>query len=396
MKRSHLAVATIVACAALAAVAWWALQASPRPVELAPVTRGPLVQRFEEEGRTRLPRRWVLSAPIAGTLQRIDLLPGSPVHVGQVLAVIEPLPAALIDPANRVRLEAEAQAAAAARQAAAQRQAAARSDAALAQRDVARMRTLGAGGVVSVAALDEAEARVDRAQAMAAAADAEQQAAAQQHAALLALLQGQGRAGGHAVALRSPIDGVLLRRHQESAVAVAAGQPLLQVGDLRTLQVMVQALSQQALRLHPGTPARILRWGGDAPLDARVARIEPGAFTKISALGVEEQRTEVWLDITSPPAQWAALGDDFRVEVQFEVARQADVLQVASSALFRDGRRWAVYRVDGGRAHLVVVTPATEGDGAMAIAAGLREGDQVVAYPDDRLADGQRVRVVEP
>ena len=394
MKRTHLA-AAVVACAALAAVAWWALQTAPRPVELARVTRGPLVERFEEEGRTRLPRRWVLSAPIAGTVQRIDLLPGAAVQVGQVLAVIEPLPAALIDPANRVRLEAEAQAAAAARQAAAQRLAAARSDAALAQRDVTRMRTLGAGGVVSVAALDEAEARVDRARAMAAAAEAEQQAATQQHAALLALLQGQGRAGGHAVALRSPIDGVLLRRHQESAVAVAAGQPLLEVGDLRTLQVMVQALSQQALRLQPGSPARILRWGGAAPLDARVARIEPGAFTKISALGVEEQRTQVWLDITSPPAQWAALGDDFRVEVQFEVARQANVLQVASSALFRDGRRWAVYRVEGGRAHLVVVTPGTEGDGAMAIAAGLREGDQVVAYPDDRLADGQRVRVVE-
>jgi HlyD family secretion protein len=254
------------------------------------------------------------------------------------------------------------------------------------------LRTLGASGVVSVAALDEAEARVARAQAAAAAALAEQRAAGQQRAALAALLQGQGRSGGQQIELRAPIDGVLLHRYQQSAMPVQAGQPLLEFGDLGQLQVMVQALSQQAIALRPGSPARILRWGGEGALPARVTRIEPGAFTKVSALGVEEQRTQVWLEITAPRAQWAQLGDGYRVEVEFELARRPDVLQVPSSALFRDGRRWVVYRVDGGRARLTEVTPGMQGDGSTEILSGLRQGERVIAYPDDRLADGLRVR----
>jgi len=386
----------VVAAVAIAAVAWWALQAAPRSLDVVTVTRGPLVQRFEEEGRTQLPRRWVLSAPIAGTLRRIDLLQGDAVKAGQVLAVIEPLQGALLDPANRTRLLAEEQAAQASMQAAQQRLAAAQADAELAARDANRMRTLGASGVVSVAALDEVEARLARAQAAAAAAQAERRAAGQQRAALAALLLGQGRSGGQVVELRAPIDGVILHRFQESAAPVQAGQPLLELGDLRQLEVMVQALSQQATLLRPGSSARILRWGGAEALPARVARIEPGGFTKVSALGVEEQRTLVWLDITAPRAQWASLGDGYRVEVEFEVGRRADVLQVASSALFRDGRRWAVYRVAGGRARLTEVTPGMRGDGATEIVAGLRQGERVVAYPDDRIADGLRVRPLAP
>jgi HlyD family secretion protein len=391
MKRRHWIIAA-AAAVAVAAVAWWALQAAPRTLEVAQVTRGPLVQRFEEEGRTELPRRWVLSAPIAGTLRRIDLLQGDAVKAGQVVATIEPLQGALLDPANRARLLAEEQAAQASMQAAQQRLTAAQADARLASRDVDRMRTLGASGVVSVATLDEAEARVARAQAAAAAALAEQRAAGQQRAALAALLQGQGRSGGQQIELRAPIDGVVLHRYQESAMPVQAAQPLLEFGDLGRLQVMVQALSQQAIALRPGSPARILRWGGEGALPARVTRIEPGAFTKVSALGVEEQRTQVWLEITAPRAQWAQLGDGYRVEVEFELARRPDVLQVPSSALFRDGRRWAIYRVDGGRARLTEVTPGMQGDGSTEILAGLRQGERVIAYPDDRLADGLRVR----
>jgi HlyD family secretion protein len=381
-----------VAVAAVVAAAWWALQSAPRPLDVAAVTRGPLVQRFEEEGRTQLPRRWVLTAPIAGTLRRIDLLQGDAVKAGQLVAVIEPLQGALLDPANRTRLLAEEQAALASMQAAQQRLAAAQADADLAARDAGRMRALGASGVVSVAALDEVEARLARARAAAAAAQAERRAAGQQRAALAALLLGQGRSGGQVVELRAPIDGVVLHRFQESAAPVQAGQSLLELGDLRQLEVMVQALSQQAIALRPGSSARILRWGGAGALPARVTRIEPGGFTKVSALGVEEQRTQVWLDITAPRAQWEPLGDGYRVEVEFEVGRRPDVLQVPSSALFRDGRRWAVYRVAGGRARLTVVTPGMQGDGATEIVAGLRQGERVVAYPDDRIADGLRVR----
>jgi HlyD family secretion protein len=391
VKHRRWIVAAVVVAAVVAA-AWWALQSAPRPLDVAAVTRGPLVQRFEEEGRTQLPRRWVLTAPIAGTLRRIDLLQGDAVKAGQLVAVIEPLQGALLDPANRTRLLAEEQAALASMQAAQQRLAAAQADADLAARDAGRMRALGASGVVSVAALDEVEARLARARAAAAAAQAERRAAGQQRAALAALLLGQGRSGGQVVELRAPIDGVVLHRFQESAAPVQAGQSLLELGDLRQLEVMVQALSQQAIALRPGSSARILRWGGAGALPARVTRIEPGGFTKVSALGVEEQRTQVWLDITAPRAQWEPLGDGYRVEVEFEVGRRPDVLQVPSSALFRDGRRWAVYRVAGGRARLTVVTPGMQGDGATEIVAGLRQGERVVAYPDDRIADGLRVR----
>lgn len=391
IKRRNLIVSVVVVTAVVA-LALWALQSTPRPVDVVSVQRGPLVQHFEEEGRTQLPRRWLLSAPIAGTLQRIDLLQGDAVKAGQVLAVIEPARAMLLDPANRARLLAEEAAATASMQAAQQRLAAAQVDVGLASRDVGRMRTLGASGVVSVATLEEAEARLSRAQAAAAAAAAERRAADQQRAALAALLSGQGHSGGQQIEVRSPIDGVVLHRYQESAVPVQAGQSLLELGDLGQLQVMVQALSQQAITLRPGSSAQILRWGGAGALPARVARIEPGGFTKVSALGVEEQRTLVWLDISAPHVQWASLGDGYRVEVEFEVARRSDVLQVASSALFRDGRRWAVYRVVGGRARLTGVTPGMPGDGATEIVAGLRQGDRVVAYPDDRMTDGARLR----
>jgi len=394
MKRGSLIVSIIVVIVVVA-VAVWALQTTPRPVDVVSVHRSALAQHFDEEGRTQLPRRWLLSAPIAGTLQRIDLLQGDAVKAGQVLAVIEPARATLLDPANRARLLAEEQAALASMQAAQQRLAGAQVDVALASRDVGRMRTLGASGVVSVATLDEAEARLGRAQAAAAAAVAERRAAAQQRAALAALLSGQGRGGGQEIEVRSPIDGVVLRRYQESAVPVQAGQSLLELGDLDQLQVMVQTLSQQAITLRPGSPAQILRWGGEGALSARVVRIEPGGFTKVSALGVEEQRTLVWLDITAPRAQWAQLGDGYRVEVRFEVDRRPDVLQVAASALFRDGRRWAVYRVVGGRARLALVQPGAQGDAEVEIVEGLKQGDRVIAYPDDRMRDGQRVRPLD-
>lgn len=380
---------------AAVAVAWWALRPAPRPMDVVRVQRGELVQSFEEEGRTELSRRWVVAAPIAGTLRRIDLLQGDPVRVGQLLAQIEPARAQLLDPANRARLLAEEQAAAASMQAARQRQMAAQADAGLAAREVTRMRKLGAAGVISVQALDSAEAQVSRAQATAAAAAADYRTADQQRAALTALLAGQGQAGGQAIPVLAPIDGVVLHRYQQSATPVQAGQPLLELGDLGQLQVMVQALSQQATLLHPGTPAQVLRWGGEGALPARVVRIEPGGYTKISALGVEEQRTQVWLDIVAPHAQWTRLGDGYRVEVAFDVTRRANVLKAPASALFREGTRWAVYRVEDGRLHLVHVVPGMHGGTEVEVTEGLAEGDRVVAFPDDRMHDGLPVQPLD-
>lgn len=385
----------LIAVVAVAAVAWWALQPAPRPMDVVRVQRGPLVQRFEEEGRTELAHRWTVSSPIAGTLRRIDLLQGDPVKEGQPLAQIEPLRAQLFDPANRARLLAEEKAAQAAMRAARQRQAAAQVDADLASRDVDRMRRLGAAGVVSVAALDEVEARVLRAQASAFAAEADYHAADQQRAALAALLQGQGASGGPLVTLFSPINGVVLHRYLQSATPVQAGQSLVEVGNLEELQVMAQVLSQQAALLRPGTPAQVLRWGGDAALPARVARVEPGGYTKISALGVEEQRTQVWLDIMAPRERWSQLGDGYRVEVAFDVARKEQALKVEANALFLDGARWAAYRLEGNRLRLVHVEPGMRGGAEVEIVKGLAEGDRVAAFPDDRMRDGMRVQALE-
>ena len=391
--RRRIAYAVIVLAAA--AVAWWALQPAPRPVDVVRVQRGELVQSFEEEGRTELAHRWMVTAPIAGTLSRIDLMEGDAVKAGQLLAQIEPSRAQLLDPANRERLQAEEKAARAAMQAARQRQAAAQADADLAARELARMRKLGAAGVVSVQMLDTAEAQVSRARATAAAAAADYRGADQQRAALAALLAGQGHAGGQVVPVLAPIDGVVLHRYQQSATPVQAGQDLLEMGDLGQLQIMVQTLSQQAVLLHLGTPAQVLRWGGEGALPARVVRIEPGGYTKVSALGVEEQRTKVWLDITVPRSRWSQLGDGYRVEVMFDVARKQHVLKVEASALFRSGARWTVYRVDGGRLHLVDIEPGLHGGTEIEVRKGLKEGDRVVAFPDERMHDGQRVRPLE-
>lgn len=395
MKPRHRVVYAAVAVTAVA-VAWWALQPTPRPLDVARVTRGVLVQSFEEEGRTELAHRWMVTAPIAGTLSRIDLMEGDAVRTGQQLATIEPSRAQLLDPANRARLQAEEAAAQASMQAARQRQVAAQTDADLAAREVDRMRRLSRVGAISLQALDAAEAQVSRAQATAAASAADYRAADRQRAALAALLAGQGHAGGRGVPVFAPIDGVVLHRYLQSSTAVAAGQNLLEMGDLDQLQVMVQTLSQQAVLLHLGTPAQILRWGGRGALPAHVVRIEPGGYTKVSALGVEEQRTRVWLDIDAPRKDWSQMGDGFRVEVEFHVARKQQALKVESSALFRQAARWAVYRVEHGRLQRVDVEPGMRGGTETEIRRGLREGDLVVAFPDERMHEGLRVRPLEP
>lgn len=395
MTRTGRIAAVVVAVVAIVALAL-ALRTPAIRVEAASVKRGPLTLSFEEEGKTELRHRYLIAAPTAGTLQRIVLEQGDPVHIGDVVARLQPVPAALLDPATRANTAAQLAAAAADVDAAGSRLAAAIAADTLAQRARERAERLHTGGALSVADLDAARAEADSAQAAHKAATADRLAAEQRRAALAALLAEQGRGGGAAVALHSPIDGVVLHRYQESAVPVAAGQALLELGDTRDLDIEVDTLSQDAVKLRPGMAARVIRWGGDTPLDARVARIEPGGFTKISALGVEEQRTRVRLDILSPLARWQYLGDGFRVEVEFLLVQEADLLQVPSSALFVENGRFGVYRIEGGRARKITVQVGLRGALATQIRAGLKPGDRVVAHPDDRIADGVRVSAATP
>lgn len=378
----------------LVAALAWALRAPARLVEIATVRAAPFVDGFEEEGRTHLRHRYLLAAPVAGTLRRIVLEPGDAVQAGVVVAQLEPASGGLLDAASLAQTRAERAAAEAAVRAAQQRAAAAASAAALAEREAARLADLGARRLASAAELDRARSAASQTAGEREAAAAETRVAAQRLAAIDALLARQGRGGGEAIALAAPIHGVVLKRYQESAVPVAVGTPLLEFGDPQDLDIEVEALSQDAVRLAPGMAARVLRWGGDAPLAARVTRIEPGGFTKTSALGVEEQRTRVRLEIASPPEQWRRLGDAYRVEVEFVLREASQALQVPASALFREDGRWLVYRVVDGRARRTAVGVGGRAALAAEILDGLAAGDAVIAHPDDQVAEGVRVRAV--
>lgn len=383
----------------------WGFLAPARRMQIGTVTRAPFVESFEEEGRTRLIERWVIASPVAGTVARIELEPGDPVRFGQVLARLAPSSAALLDPGRQAQAEAELRAATAQTDAAAARVREAEAARELAQSNRDRAREVRASGAIAQADLDRAEAQARQAQAAARAVRSELLAARQRQTAASAQLAHQGVGGGVEISLSAPIDGVVIRRHVESSLPVVAGQPLLELGDPRRIEIEVEALSTDAVRLRPGMRAQVLRWGGAQPLAATVTRIEPGGFTKVSALGVEEQRTRVIAALDGDPAQWATLGDAYRVEVAFELRRDERALVLPASAVFRDptcdgeqnecAEAWAVYVVAEGRARLRPVRASGFASRAVAIADGVDEGERIVLYPDDQLRDGQRVRAAE-
>ena len=389
--RGILATAAVV----LALIAWgfW-----PRAelAETATVARGPLTVTVEEEGRTRVRDRYVLYAPVAGYLRRIELDVGDAVEAGAVLATLDPLRPAALD--QRSRAEAEARVAAA-RAELARREAAARqaeAEAELATSEFARTESLLARNLVSRSQFDAAQSRNRAAGAAQRAAAAAIDVGRYELDAALASLRytasGQPGTSLEAVPVRAPVAGRVLAIHQESAGVVASGQPLLEVGDPAGLEVVVEVLSRDAVRIATGGRVLLERWGGEAPLEGVVRTVEPTGFTKVSALGVEEQRVRVIADLASPPEAWQRLGDGYRVEASFIVWESADALIVPASALFRRDDGWAVFAVEGGRARERAVTPG-HGSGLLTEAvAGLEEGTTVIVHPGDAIADGVRVR----
>lgn len=394
MKRSAW-VPMLLGSVVVATLAALALHESPRPVLVSPVVVAALNVSVLEEGKTRLRHRYVVSAPVAGTVRRIDLEPGDAVNAGDVVAELEPLAGALLDPQARARARAEATAAEASERAAQQRVRAAVSARNLTRREAARVAELGAAA--SASQREAAQLRADEAEAERAAAEADHASARQRAEAARAVIDLQGSADTDRVlALTAPISGVVIARPQESRAAVAAAQPLLELGDPQDLDIAVEALSTIAVQLRPGMTARVLRWGGEHDLQARVVRIEPAGFTKISALGVEEQRTRVLLELISPREQWQTLGDAYRVEVEFLLRARHDVLQVPSNALFRDGGRWAVFVIDAGRARRRFVELGDRAGAVSEIVSGAKVGEIVIQNPDDRIDEGTRVEAVAP
>jgi HlyD family secretion protein len=392
-------VALAAAALGLAALAWLALRPPALPVEVGEVTRGPLRVSIDEEGETRVRERFVVAAPAAGHLLRIALEAGDAVAAGDVVAEIVPAP---LDPRAEAAAKARLEAAEDARRGAQARAALAESALAQAERDLARAERLRAAGARSDEALERA--RLDRTRAqreLESARFAEGAALHEADAARAVLMAARAPrrspgpaddgcgAPGTCIQVRAPVAAEVLRVHEESERIVQAGAPLLDLGDARAIEIVVDVLSADAVRIRPGAELWVEDWGGEVPLRAKVRRIEPSGFTKTSALGVEEQRVNVIADFVDPPA---GLGDGFRIEARIVVFEAADVLQVPASALFRRRDGWAVFAVEDGVARRRDVEIGAQNPFAAELRAGLEAGERVVLHPSDRLADGGRVR----
>jgi HlyD family secretion protein len=374
----------------LLAVALWPTTA---PVDVAVVSRGPLVVTIDEEGMTRVRDRFVVSAPLTGRVLRIELEPGDPVKAGQVVARVRAEASPLLD----ARTRAEAQAAVESAKAALGRARAEeeRAKAALAQlrRELARLRELAKDGLTTQQEIDarEAEVRVGE-ESLNAATFAVRAALSEIQRAEARLAPSSPDVSGRVVTVTSPADGVVLKRVRESETVVPAGDPLLEIGDPRRLEIVADLLSTDAVRVKPGARTLVEQWGGDKKLEARVRRIEPSGFTKISALGVEEQRVNVVLDFTNPAEAWAALGDAYRVEVRIVIWEATEVMKAPTSALFRVGEKWAVYVMDDARARRTLVEIGHQTGQEAEVVSGLSEGARVILHPGDTLTDGARVK----
>lgn len=364
----------------------------PKPVavDIGVVRRQPLDVEVAEEGQTRVRDRFVVSAPIGGTLQRIELDPGAIVAVGDELAHIEPPAPALLD--ERAREEARARLAAAL---AHQRRAAIAIDSARASRDQAvreadRARTLLSHGAITASERDRLELAEKLAIRDLAAAQSDRASAAAEVVAIRAQLgETPGTTSGKTIAVTAPVAGRVLKVERTSAGPVGAGAPLVEIGDLGGLEVVVDVLSSDAARIRPGMPVAIEAWGGDTSLSGKVARVEPSAFTRVSALGVEEQRVNVIVTIDHPPP---TLGDGFRVDARIFTWRGTNVLTVPASAIFRARGQWAVYTIEGGRARLRPIEVGHQGRLDVEVTRGVVDGQAIVLHPGDRIHDGVKVK----
>jgi len=388
-------VALGVALAAVAALVAWSLQPRPVAVEVARVAQGPFEQAIVDDGKTRVRERYVISAPLAGRVERISLEAGDTVRAGEVVAQLTPTAPAFLD--ERTVRELQARIGAAEAQLARAR---AEKQKVLAQRDqaradLARQEKLATEGFVSATAHEQAELAlrtVDRAVDSAAyAEDAARHELEQAKAAMTRFRSNDPTARWE---VTSPVNGSVLKVMQKSEAPVALGSPLLEVADARSLEAVVDVLSQDAVSIRPGMRAVVELGQGVASVPALVRLVEPAAFTKISALGVEEQRVNVILDFAGPLDNVWTLGDAFRVEAHIVTHREENAVKVPVGALFRDGEGWAVFVVEDGRAAKRAVTvPRRNGIEAL-VQEGVKPGERVVVYPSDALRDGTKVEVV--
>ena len=364
-------------------------------VDMIEVERGDLLVTVDEDGQTRVKDRYVVDAPLDGHVGRIELRAGDPVEGGMVVARIVPLNPPLLD----ARTKAEAKARLAAAQAA-KRQAVAsiaRAEAAmqLASLEAERQANLGPSGATSVQAIEQAEfdlrgKREALTSARFAARVAEHEARVAE--AALGRLGPEGVKGEEQMDVEAPVAGEVLNVFRQSEGVVRSGEPLLEIGDPRALEIVVDVLTSDAVGIRRGAAVIIDRWGGDRPLSAHVRTVEPSAFTRVSALGVDEQRVNVIIDLDDPPEVWSQLGDGYRVEARIVVQDVKDVVKVHDSAVFRHGEGWAVYRVDNGQAKLTPIEIGARNGMEVEVVDGLDPGMLVIAHPGEQVEDGRRIR----
>lgn len=381
----------------------WAFMPSPMPVEVAYVSEGYFEQTIDEDGKTQVRNRYVISAPLSGRLTRISLRAGDGVQAGQPVAHIAPTQPALLDARTVRELQERLGAAQAAYAQAQAEQARVQAALAQAQADLNRQKKLEADGFVSIAMIDQAQLAVrTHTQALKAAQSARDVAGHNVAQARAALARVQANGGGNtagdegALPVIAPITGQVLRVVQQSEAVVPIGAPLLEVGQTDDLEVVVDVLSTDALRIQSGMHVHVYA-GSALHYEGTVRRVEPGAFTKVSALGVEEQRVNVVIDLPADASQQPVLGDGFRVDAEIVVLAKPQVVRVPVAALFRQGGQagsWAVFVVRDGRAHQQVVRIGARSLDLAWVEEGLAVGDAVIVYPADTLADGARVRML--
>ncbi|MBI5238750.1 MAG: efflux RND transporter periplasmic adaptor subunit [Deltaproteobacteria bacterium] len=387
----------VVMALAVAGAVGYGFLPKPMRVDAATVSRGPLRVTIEEEGRTRVKDRFEVSAPVSGYARRLALDAGDAVAKGQTLFELEPLYSKALDPRTSAEAKARVSAAESSLNAALENAGAAKAEALYAASELERTAKLHKDGYVTSQQMEQAETRVRTTDAALRSSEfAVEVARYGLEAARTALKYHpveRGQQDPGAIAVRSPVEGRVLKVMHKSAGPVSEGQPLIEIGNPRSLEVETDVLSADAVQLGPGTRALFERWGKGEPLDGRVRTIEPSGFKKISALGVEEQRVLVIADIVTKPDIWQRLGDGYRVEAVFILWEGTDVLQTPASALFRVKDGWAVFVVEEDRARLRPVVIGQRSALSVEIVSGLNQGDEVITHPFDSLSDGARVRV---
>ncbi len=374
----------------------WAFSPKPAEVELATVTQGRFERTVQEDGKTRLRDRYVVSTPLTGRVARIDLKQGDSVERDAAVATLWPVAPALLD--ERAREEQRARIGAMEAAVARARASVERARAAMeqARAELKRSETLAQQGFVSpnqnetgrlTVRLREKELEVAQQEE-----DAARHELQQSRVALRQYLPGTEDRQQRPWVIKAPVSGKVLKLIQQSEGMVMAGTPLIELGDPARLEVAVDILTEDAAQIRPGTPVRLSHWGGPDVLEGLVRLIEPAAFTKVSALGVEEQRVNAVIDISSPPEKWRALGDGFKVDVRILVQVVENAVQAPVSALFPVGARSALFVMEAGRARQHEVEVAARNGTQAWVKAGLTPGMQIIVYPPASLKDGARVK----